>query len=99
MRQTKEGCAHAVKLRFSGLLLRLVDYERTIVVSAADLNDALTQVEARFPRLRQVLRDSEGGLRATHRIFINGELAPSVGVTTPLANSDEVEFLTAIAGG
>jgi molybdopterin converting factor small subunit len=88
-----------VKLRFSGLLLRLVDYQRTIVVNATDLNDALTQVEARFPRLRQVLRDSEGGLRGTHRVFINGELTKSAAVTMPLAGSDEVEFLTAIAGG
>lgn len=88
-----------MKLRFSGLLLRLVDYQRTIVVNATDLNDALTQVEDRFPRLRQVLRDSEGGIRGTHRIFINGELTKSVGATTPLSDSDEVEFLTAIAGG
>ncbi|MGW1871612.1 MoaD/ThiS family protein [Streptomyces mauvecolor] len=84
-------------LRFSGLLLRFVDYEREIDVHAPTLGDALTQVEARFPQLREVLRGSEGGLRATHRIFINGELA-SADLNTPLADSDVIEFLTAIAG-
>jgi len=86
-------------LRFSGLLLRLVDYQRTIDVKATSLADALHQVEARYPALRPILRDNEGELRRTHRIFINGELANSAELTSPLAESVEVEFLTAIAGG
>nr|WSS66241.1 MoaD/ThiS family protein [Streptomyces sp. NBC_01177] len=87
------------RLRFSGLLLRFVDYERTITSSATDLGGALTEVESRFPRLRPVLRDGAGNLRDTHRVFVNGELATGVNLATPLADSDEVEFLTAISGG
>lgn len=86
-------------VRFSGGLLRLVDYERSIDVRASNLGEALVQVEDRHPRLREVLRDREGGLRRAHRIFINGELDSSADLTTPLAESDDVEFLTAIAGG
>ncbi|MCX4444838.1 MoaD/ThiS family protein [Streptomyces sp. NBC_01789] len=87
------------RLRFSGLLLRFVDYERTVASSAPDLGSALTEVESRFPRLRPVLRDDVGNLRDAHRVFVNGELAPDVNRATPLADSDEVEFLTAISGG
>jgi len=86
-------------LRFSGLLLRYVDYQRTISIAAPTLGDALRQVETRFPTLRQILRDGEGRIRATHRVFINGELAPAAELGTPLADSDNIEFLTAIAGG
>lgn len=86
-------------LRFSGLLLRIVDYERAVEVDAATLGDAVAVAENRYPRLQKVLRDGHGQLRRTHRIFINGELAASAGLSTPLGDSDEVEFLTAIAGG
>lgn len=86
-------------IRFSGVLLRLVDYQRAIDVPAATLGDALARLEARYPPLRQVLRDADGRLRPTHRIFINGRSHASADLTTPLSDSDEVEFLTAIAGG
>jgi molybdopterin synthase sulfur carrier subunit len=86
-------------LRFSGLLLRLVDYERMLDVKAPTLGAAVQAAEDRFPRLRQVLRDGQGELRGIHRIFINGELSPSACLSTPLKDSDDVEFLTAIAGG
>jgi sulfur-carrier protein len=88
-----------VILHFSGLLLRLVDYERTLDIEAPTLGDAVDVAEDQFPMLRTVLRDGEGQLRRTHRIFINGELVPSAGLLTPLNDSDDVEFLTAIAGG
>ena len=87
-----------MRIRFSGPLLRLVDYERTIDVSAASLGEALAQIEQRHPRLRPVLKDSEGQLRRAHRVFVNGDSA-SVDLSTPLSDSDDVEFLTAIAGG
>ncbi|GAA1943775.1 hypothetical protein GCM10009837_82270 [Streptomyces durmitorensis] len=86
-------------LRFSGLLLRFVDYERTIISHAPVLGDAIAEVEDRFPRLRPILRDGEGRMRATHRVFINGELSRGAGLTTPLHEDDDIEFLTAIAGG
>lgn len=87
-----------MKLRFTGPLLRLVSYERTIDVRARDLGEALAQVEVRHPRLQPVLRDGQGQLRRAHRVFVNGDQL-SVDLTTPLADSDEVEILTAIAGG
>jgi molybdopterin converting factor small subunit len=87
-----------MKLRFTGPLLRLVDYERAIDLSAANLGQALDQIEQRHPRLRPVLKDGEGRLRRAHRVFVNGDLV-SVDLNTPLNDSDDIEFLTAIAGG
>ncbi|WP_331742813.1 MoaD/ThiS family protein (plasmid) [Streptomyces sp. NBC_00868] len=86
-------------LRFSGILLRFVDYERTITSHASHLGDALAEVEDRFPRLRPILRDSAGNLRTTHRVLFNGEVTAGATLTTPLAEDDDVEFLAAVAGG
>jgi sulfur-carrier protein len=88
-----------VILHFSGLLLRMVGYERTVDVEAATLGAAIAAAETRYPLLKTVLRDGDGELRRTHRIFINGELDPLARLSTELRDSDEVEFLTAIAGG
>lgn len=88
-----------MKLRFSGLLLRVVDYQRDITISAGTLGEALDIAENRYPQLRPVLRDGDGQLRRAHRVFINGEQAGDVDLATELSDADEVEFLTAIAGG
>lgn len=88
-----------MRLRLSGLMLRLVDYRRDIEVRATTLGEAIAAVEHAHPRLREVLRDGEGRLRPTHRVFINGELVPGADLATALAEKDDVELLTAIAGG
>ncbi|MGI5239291.1 MoaD/ThiS family protein [Dactylosporangium sp. CA-139066] len=86
-------------IRFSGLLLRFVDYQRTVTLPACTLGEALALLESSHPRLRPVLQDNTGRLRGTHRMFVNGELVPRPTDATPLDDNDEVEFLTAIAGG
>ncbi|MBP2404619.1 MoaD family protein [Streptomyces netropsis] len=86
-------------LRFSGIMLRLVNYERTVQVEADTLGAALEQLESRHPQLRHVLRDANGQIRRTHQLFLNGERVAAPDLGMPLEDSDEVEFLTAIAGG
>jgi len=88
-----------MNLRFSGLLLRLVDYERTMHIDAPTLGEAVAAAEQRHPQLRPVLRDAEGKLRRSHRVFINGDLTPTANLATRLGPADDVEFLTAITGG
>ncbi|MEU7163117.1 MoaD/ThiS family protein [Streptomyces morookaense] len=86
-------------LRFSGIMLRLVNYERTVQVEAGTLGAALEQLEARHPQLRSVLRDANGQVRRSHQLFLNGERVARPDLGMPLAEADQVEFLTAIAGG
>lgn len=86
-------------MRFSGILLRLVNYDREVRVDAPTLGEALTLAEARYPKLRSVLRDGEGELRRAHRVVINGTLMTRATLSTPVGDSDSIQFLTAIAGG
>jgi len=88
-----------VILRFSGIMLRLVNYERTVQVEADTLGAALEQLEGCHPQLRQVLRDANGQIRRTHQLFLNGERVARPDLGMPLEEADQVEFLTAIAGG
>ena len=78
--------------------MRFVDYERIIEVRASTLGEALAQVESRYPKLSPVLRDGNGQLSRANKIIINGELASSVDLNTPQGDTDDVEFLDAMAG-
>ncbi|WP_308378132.1 MoaD/ThiS family protein [Streptomyces sp. ISL-98] len=86
-------------LRFSGIMLRLVNYERTVQVQADTLGTALEQLEGRHPQIRQVLRDANGQIRRSHQLFLNGERVAIPDLSMTLKEADQVEFLTAIAGG
>ncbi|WP_438292706.1 MoaD/ThiS family protein [Streptomyces sp. HUAS TT7] len=84
---------------FSGALLRAVDNQRTLSVKANTLGEALTELKASYPQLGVILLDGSGRLRQAHRVFLNGELVTSPDRAMPLADDDQIEFLTAIAGG
>lgn len=89
--------------RFSGALLRFTDYQKEVAVDAPDVQGALDALCTQRPVLRQVLFDGEGHLRAAHRLFLNGEQIATAelrsGATPRLGPDDQLEVLTAIAGG
>jgi molybdopterin synthase sulfur carrier subunit len=88
-----------VRIILSGPLLRFADYNRVVEIAAGTLADAVTELNNRYPRLRPVLLDSDGSVSSLHRIVLNGQITTAPDPATPLADGDEVEFLTAIAGG
>ncbi|SDJ70195.1 MoaD/ThiS family protein [Streptomyces indicus] len=87
-----------MQFHFSGLLLRFTGYERSVTVEADSLAEAMRSVRVRFPQLGPVLWDDEGRLRQVHRLIVNGEVV-AADTDRPLRDGDEVEFLTAVAGG
>jgi molybdopterin converting factor small subunit len=87
-----------MEIRFSGLLLRFTDYERTATVQAATLGDALSSLRRQYPRLGPVLWNGDGTLQRVHRLILNGETV-STDLDRPVADTDQLEFLTAVAGG
>jgi molybdopterin converting factor small subunit len=87
-----------MEIRFSGLLLRFTNYERTTTVQATTLGDALSSLRLQFPQLGPVLWDGNGDLQRVHRLILNGEVV-SIDLSRPLLETDRLEFLTAVAGG
>ena len=88
-------------LRFSGTLLRHVDYEREIELDVVTLRDALDTVVERHPSIRASLLDGEGNLRAVHRVFLNSEpMGRGADLSAvAVARADVVDVVTALAGG
>lgn len=85
--------------RFSGVLLRFVNFQKEIPIDASTLASGLEQLVTREPQLKNVLFDDAGVVRATHRMFLNGEQLERDAVAAEVKPTDTVEILTAIAGG
>jgi hypothetical protein len=87
-------------VRVSGALLRFTDYQRVISVDAPTVHAALVELAGEYQPLRKVLFDREGNVRATQRVFLNGEpLEPDQLATAAAEEADTVELLLAISGG
>jgi molybdopterin synthase sulfur carrier subunit len=87
-----------MEVRFSGHLLRFTSYERTVTMDASTVGDALTSLRERFPQLGPVLWDGNGNLQRVHRLILNGEII-SCDTGRSLRDTDQLEFVTAVAGG
>ncbi len=88
-----------MKFRFSGTLMRFVDFEREQDIAAPTIAIALDALVAKYPELRGVLFSASNTLRQTHRLFLNGEQVMANELDREVGDDDVVEILTAIAGG
>ncbi len=70
---------------------------RQLDVDAASVGEALAQLGARWPGLRdRVCEPGGGGLRPHIRVFVDGERAD---IDTPLAAGARLDVIAAISGG
>jgi sulfur-carrier protein len=67
--------------------------------SAADLNDVLDALGARFPELKPHLRDEQGKVRRFLNIYVNDEDIRFLGNDYKFKEGDEVTLVPSIAGG
>ncbi|HKF77036.1 MAG TPA: MoaD/ThiS family protein [Candidatus Dormibacteraeota bacterium] len=87
-------------VRVSGALLRFTDYQRVISVDAPTVEAALVKLAGAYQPLRKVLFDRQGRVRATQKVFLNGEpLEPEELASSGAGEADCVELLLAISGG
>lgn len=78
-------------------LLRLFpEAERRVEVKASTVDEMMTQLDSRWPGMRDRLCDSRPAVRRHINVFVNGERAS---LDTRLAPGAEVWVLTAISGG
>ncbi|HEY3801744.1 MAG TPA: MoaD/ThiS family protein [Kofleriaceae bacterium] len=88
-----------MKFRFSGTLMRFVEFEREQEFAAATIREAIDGLVAKHPQLQNVLFTASGSLRQTHRLFLNGDQLGNDELARAVGEQDVVEVLTAIAGG
>jgi predicted phage tail protein len=82
-----------------GPLRRLVGFKQQIEVEADTVEGGLRALCAQHPGLRKVLFDDSGRVRGVHRFALNHTVLGPGEMETPVGNFDELEVVTAIAGG
>ena len=67
--------------------------------SATGLNDLLDALAARFPQLKQHLRDQDGKVPRFLNIYVNDEDIRFLGASYAFKDGDEITLVPSIAGG
>lgn len=88
-----------MKVRFAGVLVRFVDYQKQVEVEAPTVRAALDELMQRYPKLKRVLLTDTGDVRSTHKVFVNGKQVSGSDLNAEVGAGDQVEIVTAIAGG
>ena len=90
----------SVRVRIPAPLRSVTDGQTEVSVGAGNVDQALVELEGRFPQIRQRLRDDEGALRRFVNLYVNGEDVRFLkGLETGLKEGDEVSIIPAVAGG
>ncbi|MDY6932969.1 MAG: MoaD family protein [Spirochaetota bacterium] len=86
--------------RFSGELCKLTNGEEEVRLSANSVLECINNLEERFPGSKDKICDNQGEVLASISVFVNGDNINMLeGMQTPLKEGDEVDFMSAFAGG
>ncbi len=89
-----------MKISFSGTLLRFVNFQKQVEIADANtVRDALESIIENFPDLKPILFTEYQKLRPVHKIFVGSKMVLPSDIDKEMQNMDEMEILTAIAGG
>lgn len=89
-----------VRVRIPAPLRSVTEGQAEISVGGGNVNQVLSELEGKFPQIRQRLRDDEGALRRFVNLYVNGEDVRFLqGLDTGLKEGDEVSIIPAVAGG
>ncbi len=74
--------------------------EREVEVCGGSVGEVLGELQRLYPDMRQALCDERGRLLRFVAVFANGtDIRAQQGLDTPLADTGEVDIVSAIAGG
>lgn len=88
-----------MKIVSSGPILRFMDYQKEVDVDAATVGDGLTRLVEAYPDLRRMLYDSSGRLQSYHKLYLNAERLSDRELERQVRANDELQIVTAVAGG
>lgn len=81
-------------------LRRLTRGQARVAAEGRTVEEALAELERRYPGLREQLREPTGEVRGFINVFVNGaEIRTLQGPATPITETDEVSIIPAMAGG
>lgn len=90
----------SIRVRIPTPLRQLTNGARLIEVGAADLSQAIDELDRQFPGIRARLIDDKGEVLRFVNIFVNErDIRFLGGLKTPLVDGAEVSIVPAMAGG
>lgn len=90
----------SAKVRIPTPLRKLTNDEELIEVDAATIGEAITELQIRFPGIKERLLDETGAVRRFVNVYVNEEdIRFLQNQDTKLKSGDEVSIIPAIAGG
>jgi len=90
----------AKKVRIPTPLRKLTNNEEVVEVDASTINEAIAELQARFPGFKERLLDDTGAVRRFVNVYVNEEdIRFLENQQTKLKDGDEISIIPAIAGG
>ena len=90
----------AVKVRIPTPLRKLTHDEELVQVDATTVGGAITELQNRYPGIKERLVDDTGGVRKFVNVYVNEEdIRFLQNQQTALKDGDEISIIPAIAGG
>jgi molybdopterin synthase sulfur carrier subunit len=81
-------------------LRKLTNNEELVEVKAATIGEAITELQLRFPGIKERLVDDQGEVRRFVNVYVNEEDIRFLNnQSTPLKDGDEISIIPALAGG
>ena len=88
------------KVRIPTPLRKLTNNEELIEVTADSIGGAITELQTRYPGIKERLLDESGQVRRFVNVYVNEEdIRFLKNQNTPLKDGDEISIIPAIAGG
>ena len=88
------------KIRIPTPLRKLTNNEELVEVNASTVGGAITELQSRYPGIRERLVDDTGAIRRFVNVYVNEEdIRFLQNQETPLNGGDELSIIPAIAGG
>jgi sulfur-carrier protein len=88
------------KVRIPTPLRKLTNNEELIEVNAATIGDAISELQNRYPGIKDRLLDENGSIRRFVNVYVNEEdIRFLQNQQTTLKEGDEISIIPAIAGG
>jgi molybdopterin synthase sulfur carrier subunit len=90
----------AKKVRIPTPLRKLTNNEELVEVNGTTIDEAITELQARYPGIRERLLDETSTVRRFVNVYVNEEdIRFLQKQKTPLKDGDEISIIPAIAGG
>ena len=90
----------AISVKIPTPLRKLTDGNSTVSVSGSNITNIISDLENKYPGIKDRICEEYGEIRPFVNIFVNGEdIRYLEGLNSKLSENDEVSIVPAVAGG